>query len=83
MQVRFDFYTSNKTELKNEFEASERSLDDLDEGNKRFFKLFQDSTKNGSEAAALEMMKIAKLQSKAKQELLCYQSRYVLVRASR
>jgi hypothetical protein len=69
------------------FEASERSLDrfldrSLDEGGKRFLKLFQDSTKDGSRDAALEMMKIAKRQTKHNQTFLLIHSLNVLVRSS-
>jgi hypothetical protein len=49
MQVRVDIHTSQFIKLKNEFEEGERSLD---EGAKRFFRLFQESTKDGSRTAA-------------------------------
>jgi hypothetical protein len=54
MQVRFDDHTDRSIELKEQFERFEReelSLEE-DEDCKRFFKLFQESTEDGSRAAA-------------------------------
>jgi hypothetical protein len=46
---------------------------------KRFFKLFQESTFEGSRAAALEMKKIAKRQTEVNQKVLLFHSLYLLV----
>jgi hypothetical protein len=48
---------------------------------KRFFELFQESTFEGSRAAALEMKKIAKRQSKNNQKFLLFHSLFFLVRS--
>jgi hypothetical protein len=58
MQVRTDYHTRLSNNLKEQFERNEQER--LDEDGKRFFKLFQESTFEGSQAAALEMKKIAK-----------------------
>jgi hypothetical protein len=62
LQVRTDDHTSLAMFLKERFENIHRSLDEDDT---RFFKLFQESTLEGSRAAALEMKKIAKRKTKA------------------
>jgi hypothetical protein len=49
MQVRTDEHTADQNTLKEQFEDAERSLS---EGVKRFFKLFTESTFEGSRAAA-------------------------------
>ena len=46
--------------MKEGFEAVESALDEDD---KRFFKLFQESTEEGSRAAALDMKEIAERQT--------------------
>jgi hypothetical protein len=67
MQVRIDEHTLKSRLLKEECETQERGLD---EDMKRFFKLFQESTFRGSQAAALEMRKIAERQDKTAQVFL-------------
>jgi hypothetical protein len=57
MQVRCEVHTSRSVQLNEEFERAERNLDKDD---KRFFKLFQESTFEGSRAAAQKMKKYAK-----------------------
>jgi hypothetical protein len=79
MQVRTDIHESNQIEVKDAFEEDQRSLD---EDLKLFFKLFQESTKDGSRAAALEMRKIAKRQTKDNQNFLLFHSMQFLVRYS-
>jgi hypothetical protein len=69
------------TAMKEEFEAQERCLD-MDKDLKRFFKLFQVSTFEGSRAAARKMKKIAERQTKHNQECLLFHSLRVLVRFS-
>jgi hypothetical protein len=76
MQVRRPVHTSRSTESKEQFEMLERSFD---EDVKRFFKLFEDSTFEGSRAAALEMKKIAKQQTKKYQKSLLFHSLYLLL----
>jgi hypothetical protein len=74
-QVRTCTHTSRSIEVKESFETGEGSLD---EDGKRFFKLFQESTFEGSQAAALEMMNIAKRQTKRNQRFYLSQSLRVL-----
>jgi hypothetical protein len=62
------------------FETIEQILDE-DENLKRFFKLFEESAFEGSRAAALEMGKIAKRQSKNDQEILLFHSVRFLARS--
>jgi hypothetical protein len=76
MQIRNDIHTSNQIEVKDAFEVTQRSLDEDD---KRFFKLFQESTFEGSRAAALEMRKIAKRTTEYNQIVLLFQSIRLLV----
>jgi hypothetical protein len=71
LQVRTDDHTSRSIELKEEFEEHERILD---EDEKRFFKLFQESTFEGSRAAKQEMKKIAARQTKYNQQFLLFHS---------
>jgi hypothetical protein len=71
MQVRSDKHMSRSIEMKEFFETGE---DSLDEDGKQFFKLFQESSFEGSQAAALEMMKIAKRQTKHNQMFYVSQS---------
>jgi hypothetical protein len=77
LQVRNDTHTDRQIEVKESFEVDERSLDEDD---KRFFKLFQESTKDGSRAAALEMRKIAKRETKENQKFLLFHSLPLLIR---
>jgi hypothetical protein len=77
MQLRSDRHVSRSIRLKEQFEIQERSLDEHD---KRFFKLFTESTFEGSQAAARKMKKIAKRQTKNNQEFLLFHSLLFLVR---
>jgi hypothetical protein len=78
MQVRTDTHTSRSNILK---EAVERVEHILPEDTKRFFKLFEDSTEDGSPAAALEMKAFANLQTKQSQKSLLCHSLFFLVRS--
>jgi hypothetical protein len=78
-QMRFDAHTTQKNKLKEQLESSVRFLD---EDGKRFFKLFQESTFEGSQAAAQKMKKIARRQSKNNQAFLLFRSMDFLVRSS-
>jgi hypothetical protein len=68
MQVRTDTHTSRSIYLKEQFEREERILHG---DQKRFFKLFRESTLAGSRVAARKMRKIAKQQTK-KQLIFLY-----------
>jgi hypothetical protein len=76
--VRTGTHTSRKIESKEAFEREERSLH---EDKKLFFKLFRESTFEGSRTAALEMKKIAKRQSKEGQKFLLFHSLRFLARS--
>jgi hypothetical protein len=78
MQVRSNVHTSLPVDLLEEFERNDRSLHT---GMKRFFKLFQESTFEGCQAAALEMKKFAKRQSKYHQKFLLFHSLRFLARS--
>jgi hypothetical protein len=78
MQVRTPIYTSRHVGWKEALERGERNLDKED---KRFFRLFEESTFKGSRAAAREMRKIAERQTKHNQEFLLFQSLVVLIRS--
>jgi hypothetical protein len=78
MQVRTDDHTNRSNALKESIERTEYSLDEDD---KRFFKLFQESTFEGSGAAARKMRKMTKGQSKNNQEFMLYNSLLVLLRS--
>jgi ankyrin repeat protein len=54
----------------------------LNEDDERFFKLFEESTFEGSQAAALEMRKITKRQNKNNQKCLFFHSLLFLARSS-
>jgi hypothetical protein len=79
MQLRTETHTRLSTIWKEQFEEGERRLT---EDMKRFFKLFQESTLEGSQAAALKMKKIAKRQNKRNQKYLLFYSLKALVRFS-
>jgi hypothetical protein len=79
MQLRTEDHTRLSTLMKEQLEAGERSLD---EDMKRFFKLFQESTLEGSRAAARKMDKYAKRQTKRDQSFMLQHSLYLLVRSS-
>jgi hypothetical protein len=78
-QVRTDDHTSRSIGLKDDFEEEQQSLN---EGMKRFFKLFTESTSGGSRAAARKMKKFAKRQSKGDQKNMLFQILDFLVRSS-
>jgi hypothetical protein len=71
MQVRTEEHTSRQIELNEQFETNQRSLDDDD---KKFFKLFEESTFEGSRAAARKMKQIAKRKTKHNQTFLLFHS---------
>ena len=80
MQVRTeDMHTRRSIVTKEGFESVERCLLD---GMKRFFKLFQESTFDGSRAAAKRMKKYAKRLVKNDQKLLLSHALRFLVRFS-
>jgi hypothetical protein len=78
MQLRTNEHMSLSIRLKEAFERGERSLDEDD---KRFFKLFQESTFEGSQAAARKMTTFAKQQTKHNQKFLLFQSMHFLIRS--
>jgi hypothetical protein len=75
MQVRNDVHMEQSMALKEEIEEERRNLD---EDGKRFFKLFEESTLEGSQAAARKMKKIAKRQTKYNQKCLLFHSLHIL-----
>jgi hypothetical protein len=79
MKVRTNAHTDRSTFFKEQFERNECTLD---KDMKEFFKLFKESTLEGSQAAAQEMKKYAKRQSKHNQKRLLVHSLKVLVRSS-
>jgi hypothetical protein len=79
MQVGIDEHRRLSTLRKEQLAEGERSLN---EDMKRFFKLFKDSTFEGSRAAARKMKKYAKRQTKNVQNWLLIHSLKVLVRFS-
>jgi hypothetical protein len=79
MQVRNDAHTSRQIEMMESFEIGEGLLD---EGMKRFFKLFEESTFEGSRGAARKMKKIVKRQIKYNRRFLLFHSLRVLIRFS-
>jgi hypothetical protein len=78
MQLRDAIHTSGFNFLKEHSERNDRSLD---EEGRRFFKLFEESTFEGSRAAARKMRKIAKRQTKKYQQFLLFHSLTFLVRS--
>jgi hypothetical protein len=79
MQVRSDEHTSRDVAMK---EVFERDKHNLDKDGKRFFKLFGESTFEGSRAAAQTMKKLAERQTTLDKLGLLYHSFRVLVRSS-
>jgi hypothetical protein len=79
MQVRTGTHTRRSIDLKDAFEEGKRNLD---EDGKRFFKLFQESTLEGSQAAARKMRKIAKRQTKYNQKYMLFLSLHFLARSN-
>jgi hypothetical protein len=78
-QLRTEEHTSRQAALKEAFEEGERNLDD---GVKRFFKLFKESTFEGSQATAQSMTKFAKRQTELHKKVMLYHSVHFLVRSS-
>jgi hypothetical protein len=64
VQVQIEDHKDNFENVEEQFQGAERSCD---EDGKRFFKLFTESTREGSRAAALEMKKIAARQTRLMQ----------------
>jgi hypothetical protein len=81
MQVRTPEHTNRSNEYKEAFESRELFINGI-EDLKRFFKLFEESTFEGSQAAALEMKKIVERLSKHNQKFLLFHSLRYLVRSS-
>jgi hypothetical protein len=79
MQVRSELHAHRSIESREGFESLERTLP---EDMKRFFKLFTESTFEGSRVAAKEMKKLAKRQDKPNQMVLLLHSLTFLVRFS-
>jgi hypothetical protein len=79
MQVRTDYHTTYSISLKELFEEDKQLLND---GVKRFFKLFEESTFEGSQATAQSMTKFAKRQTKLHKKGMLYHSVHFLVRSS-
>jgi hypothetical protein len=79
MQVRTDDHINRSNVFKEGFESVGRSLD---EGMKQFFKLFEESTLEGSQAAAQKMKEYAKRQMKHVQKFLLFRSVRSLVYSS-
>jgi hypothetical protein len=71
IQARTGGHTRLSIASKELFELGQRTLD---EDMKRFFRLFQESTFEGSQAAARKMKKIAKGQGKHNQKFLLFHS---------
>jgi hypothetical protein len=80
MQVRNEAHTSRSILRKQLFEAGQRSFDG-NEDTRRFFKLFKESTFEGSRAAARKMKKIAKRQTKSVHKLMFLHSLLFLARS--
>jgi hypothetical protein len=81
-QVRTEEHTRQQIEFKENFEETERSLREGIVHVGRFFKLFQESMFEESQATALEMRKIAKSLSKDFQCALLHHSLHFLVQFS-
>jgi hypothetical protein len=79
MQMRTEGHTSRSKDMKELLEINGRNLE---EGEKRFFILFEKSTLEGSRAAAKKMKKYAKQQTKHNQEFLLFHSLNTLIRFS-
>jgi hypothetical protein len=79
MQVRTDYHTAFSIEVKEVFETEQLFIND---GVKRFFKLFEESTFAGSQATAQSMTKFAKRQTKLDKKGMFFHSVSFLVRFS-
>jgi hypothetical protein len=77
MQVHYEDHVDGHAGLEENFQSGERSLD---EDGKRFFKLFTESTHEGSLAAAQEMKKIAARQIQRIQKAMLFHSICLLMR---
>jgi hypothetical protein len=77
MQVQTDQHIENFQDLEERFQSAERGLD---EDAKQFFKLFTESTLDGSKAAAREMKEIAARQTKYHQTTMMFYSISLLLR---
>jgi hypothetical protein len=78
MQVRTSAHINRSITLKKVIYEGGRSID---EDGKRFFKLFDESTLEGSQAVARKMKKIAKRQTKHVQTCLLFHSLHILARS--
>jgi hypothetical protein len=78
MQVRISAHLEQSTTSKKAIEDIRRGLD---EDEKRFFSLFEESTFEGSQAAARKMKKIAKRQTKHVLKCLFFHSLHILARS--
>jgi hypothetical protein len=76
MQVRYPVHMMIAAELDELYEVVERSLD---EDGRRFFKLFTESTFEGSKAAARKMKKIVVRHTKHNRKVLLFHSLYLLI----
>jgi hypothetical protein len=80
MQMRNDIHTERSKVSQEDFERNSNSLDEgLLEGTNRFFKLFEKSTFEGSQAAARKMKNIVKRMSKLGHKMLLFHSLYLLI----
>jgi hypothetical protein len=79
LQVLRYIHTSRSVSLKENFEEGKGSV--LDGGMKRFFKLFEEATEDGSRAAAQKMKKFAKRLTKPNQKFIFIYSLNFLVRS--
>jgi hypothetical protein len=77
MQVRNNIHTHRSIDMKEQFESGKRSCN---EDIKVFFKLFEESTFEGSRAVARKMKKIAKRQIKINQTFMLFHSLLFLIR---
>jgi hypothetical protein len=78
-QMRTDYHATFSAQLKEQFESDKRILP---EGVKRFFKLFEESTFERSQATAQSMTNFAKRQTKLEKYGIFYHSLHFLVRFS-
>jgi hypothetical protein len=78
LQFRTAEHTSRQNYNKETFEINGRQVDGREDG-KQFFKLFEESTFEGSRAAAQKMKKIAERQTKHAQMFLMFHSLHFLL----
>jgi hypothetical protein len=81
MQVRNEIHRSQSISQREQFDREERTCDGNEDA-KRFFKLFKESTFDGSQAAARKMKKIAKRETKNNQKFLLFHSLYLLIHSA-